>query len=884
MSAVAVMASALFGIRTLSQNGCEEFGVDRQTVYSKDGLAINVRPDVLTGSFGVRIGSVLLGDLLGGVKSASPDAQAAMAALPKALTPKSNFVTVKTCNTNPTLATLRMVAPVGETELNKLDLYGWDQSRRIWSWVGGEVDPGTREIMGQVGQMPSALLLVKTNPTQPILSIEMSPLPGNTGGPEFPLPAVIGEVSASGLYLGDMGSIAGDRNRLQAPAGARVVPVIRNWSSSGEVNRRLLRDMLASGSNRDSHIANLVTMLEAGKFTGLEVDYRGLDLKQRDLYTGFIESLARALQSKGKMLTVSIPAPIQVAGKWDVGGYDINAIGHAVNYVKLDLSTNPAALTSDQLNTLLNWSAGHVNRYKLQLVVPAISVQQDAYGRTRLIDIESALMPLGELQPEQDNVLPGAKVRLSWKGNATGMRFDEASQTYRYSHVDSHGIQQNVWINTAASLKRSLERLSTYNVRGITLRGLDAGKNNEDMVQIVNEFIERRLAQTKLAVPELMVSIAGASGTQPSSQRLDGVIEIQAPNDPGDYAIQPAFNTSRAVAVQSRMLRVSKDALPVAPTAMPAAPVNPNVVFELGGHAGGLSHLAQMKSSGMSWIRTTVTGFEMPAGFIKEAHANGLHVAVSAMGDRARVLDETYQNEWAQHLGALAAAGVDAIEVWDEPNYEGSWPAGRINGATYAGLLKKAHTAIKAANPKTLVISGGLVSSEVFGGGCAQNGCDDIMFLAQMAGAGAQNYMDCVGAHYTAGFTAPGATGGSTQYSFRSVYYAPMRDLYYQAFGGAKSVCFTELGFVSPEGFNGSMPRNFTWASNTTLAQHAQWLAESAKLSKESGKVRLLLVWNIDSDLWASGESGDPQAGYAIIRPDGRCPACETLRGVMTSQ
>ena len=25
----------------------------------------------------------------------------------------------------------------------------------------------------------------------------------------------------------------------------------------------------------------------------------------------------------------------------------------------------------------------------------------------------------------------------------------------------------------------------------------------------------------------------------------------------------------------------------------------------------------------------------------------------------------------------------------------------------------------------------------------------------------------------------------------------------------------------------------------------------------------------------------DPQAGYAIIRPDGSCPACDTLRAVM---
>jgi hypothetical protein len=182
------------------------------------------------------------------------------------------------------------------------------------------------------------------------------------------------------------------------------------------------------------------------------------------------------------------------------------------------------------------------------------------------------------------------------------------------------------------------------------------------------------------------------------------------------------------------------------------------------------------------------------------------------------------------------------------------------------------------------VISGGLVASEVFGGGCAQNGCDDVMFLSQMASAGAQQYMDCVGAHYTTGFTAPGASGGASTYNYRSLYYAPMRDLYYQAFGGAKPVCFTELGFVSADGFSGGMPGNFAWASSTSISHQAQWLAESAKLSRESGKVRMMMVWNIDSTLWVPGTSGDPQAGYAMIRPDGSCPACEALRGVMTSQ
>ena len=37
--------------------------------------------------------------------------------------------------------------------------------------------------------------------------------------------------------------------------------------------------------------------------------------------------------------------------------------------------------------------------------------------------------------------------------------------------------------------------------------------------------------------------------------------------------------------------------------------------------------------------------------------------------------------------------------------------------------------------------------------------------------------------------------------------------------------------------------------------------------------VEMIIVWNIDFDNY----DVDPQAGYAIIRPDGACPACETI-------
>ena len=43
----------------------------------------------------------------------------------------------------------------------------------------------------------------------------------------------------------------------------------------------------------------------------------------------------------------------------------------------------------------------------------------------------------------------------------------------------------------------------------------------------------------------------------------------------------------------------------------------------------------------------------------------------------------------------------------------------------------------------------------------------------------------------------------------------------------------------------------------------------------------LMIVYNIDFTLWSEH---DPQAGYAIIRPGGNCPACDTLHAVMGSR
>jgi hypothetical protein len=145
-----------------------------------------------------------------------------------------------------------------------------------------------------------------------------------------------------------------------------------------------------------------------------------------------------------------------------------------------------------------------------------------------------------------------------------------------------------------------------------------------------------------------------------------------------------------------------------------------------------------------------------------------------------------------------------------------------------------------------------------------------------MAAAGAANYMDCIGIHYNEGIVPPSQQSGDPRTEHYTRYFWGMVNTYYNAFGGARKLCFTELGYLSGKDYGG-LPGGFAWAGNTTIAQHAAWLAEATSLAANSGKTRMLIVFNVDFVTFNS----DPQAGYAMIRKDGSCPACETLRQVM---
>lgn len=304
--------------------------------------------------------------------------------------------------------------------------------------------------------------------------------------------------------------------------------------------------------------------------------------------------------------------------------------------------------------------------------------------------------------------------------------------------------------------------------------------------------------------------------------------------------------------------------------------------FALGGHVAGLDGAAinTMRSAGMTWIKKQVRhGISDGRDVIAQAHGQGFKVLLGALGNKNSLASdfEGYVKVFAEYVAHLARLGADAIEVWNEPNIDREWPNGQVSGASYTRLLAAAYNAIKAANPATIVISGAPAPTGFYGAaGCAAAGCNDDHFMRQMAQSGAASYLDCVGVHYNAGTSPPSSTTGANVQGWHYSWYLPsMMNVYHGAFP-SKPLCFTELGYLSGEGYGG-LPGGFAWAANTSLSEHAAWLGGAVSLARATGYVNMIIVWNVNFTQYGA----DPMAGYAIIRPGGGCPACSALAGAM---
>jgi hypothetical protein len=849
-----------------------------------EGLAVSASSAALTEAFGVQISAISAEAFLNG--QSGNQAQIAIERLPANRHLRGSVFELNTSGNSPQGLYLSIIVPAG-IDPAASDLFAWDGA--TWTFLPARVQGG--QLVAQVAQLPSAVALFEAALIPPLAFATIEP--GQTLTAEAT--GAINGLLLGGVTVNPDGTLGGQLPNLPSDQSLALYPLIR-YSS----------DVLTDPAVRATHQQMLLAFAASAPYAGLALDGRASTSPL--VFAQFAVELARQLRAQDRTLLVFADAPPRPDSALADPTY-WRALSLAADALLVSLPSDPTIYGSGAASQMMAWVVSEVERSRLRLVTSALSVDGDPNGFT-LRDYASALAPLGSasVTPETGSTaLAGQPITLTLSGKVQTLEFDALASAARYTYSDEAGTPHTVWLTSPGTLRQRLTLAEKYRLGGVMVSDLFTPGMSSGMAEAVTQY-KVNLAAQALTQAGLVWTVSSAGSVVAQATAQPGQPYIYVAQTPGDYQFSAEFQYDNPASLGSVALSVAEAPSPTpVPTTVatastgstgssgssgnggnsgsgdgpgvfvPPPPISAGT-FELGGQVPSfIAHPAQMQQAGMKWVKFQAIGDA--AGLVSAGKGAGFKVLLSAVGDRARAADPSYWPEYAAWVAGLAAAGADAIEVWNEANIDREWPTGQISGATYTELLKQAYNAIKAANSSTMVISGAPAPTGAEGAfpGSVVN---DDNFLRQMANAGAASYMDCVGIHFNTGTTSPNDTSGSALSGYHySYYFWPMVNLYYDSFGGTRPLCFTELGYVSPEGYESvPLPGNFGWAAGTSVAEQAQWLAESASLSAGSGKVRLMVVFNVDFTVYLSN---DPQAGYAMIRPNGSCPACASLDAVM---
>lgn len=278
---------------------------------------------------------------------------------------------------------------------------------------------------------------------------------------------------------------------------------------------------------------------------------------------------------------------------------------------------------------------------------------------------------------------------------------------------------------------------------------------------------------------------------------------------------------------------------------------------------------ASIKDVGAKWVRLSVNwrDAEPSRGVYNSwwiaqydravalARGAGAHVVLMvsespawASGSSASYAPPRDPADFARFMRFLSAryagAGVDAYEIWNEPNISRFWTTGP-NPAAYAALLKAAYPAVKAGDPNAKVVFGGLSTS-------------DYDYLSRAYAAGAKGSFDVMAVHPYSCATAPtdvrrgpdGRIVHDVFLGYREV------EATMAAQGDHKPVWFTEFGWSTTSASCG--------VSETT---QAAYLTSALALAQRDPNVQVACWYNLRNNYWSHDADGVEER-YGLTRTD----------------
>ncbi|MCL6562083.1 MAG: glycoside hydrolase [Firmicutes bacterium] len=99
---------------------------------------------------------------------------------------------------------------------------------------------------------------------------------------------------------------------------------------------QVLDQLLQNNTAEERAIAEMLTLVESNRFDGINLDWEGIDPRERDAFSQFVQRLSRTFHQHGYLVTLSLPAEVSnnPNDSW-TGAYDYQALGRAADLVMI---------------------------------------------------------------------------------------------------------------------------------------------------------------------------------------------------------------------------------------------------------------------------------------------------------------------------------------------------------------------------------------------------------------------------------------------------------------------------------------------------------------------------------------------------------------------
>ena len=505
---------------------------------------------------------------------AGSEMRQAAEALPGYLRPRSPIYEIEVRGDAPSQTSAVVPIPNESLPYETLDVYNWNG--QSWEWLPRQINLDDETVNIDTNFVPNAFTVVQTSPQAPKVGVKE---PRERSLPEEAVEGTT-TVFADVLSLRGDGSVDGALDLPQTSGPYETFITVRNYEGDGVPRTDLMANLLIDEGLQEININTLAELAASQLYAGVALDYRGVDPTLRADYSQFIAKLASRLHQDGKKLAVFVETPAQVSQEdWETYGYDWRALGASADAIVVPGPVNPLAYATDgEAERLLNWAVGEVDRNKIQLRIPARTVEQsDNYFLFR--GYGESLAPLTGQPTLTSNVVePGGAVQADLQSAivASPLQFDPATGISWYRYRGQSGEERIVFLEDAASLAHKVALAKQFNLGGVLVESLLSDDIDPQTWSVLRSFAAGETPSlpeaSQLSLRWTLKDEQGAVVAKQTSA-LNEEVALAMPATPGAYSVEAELlNNNEPIASQGT---VEVAVATLTPTATPTPEIPP---------------------------------------------------------------------------------------------------------------------------------------------------------------------------------------------------------------------------------------------------------------------------------------------------------------------